>query len=958
LLVYIYNTFFAFEKSVFKEVPLRTSKKIFMCIVFLLVMGFCASVYGQILTGSIMGTVTDDEKAPLPGVTVEVQGPALIGGPRSTITSDRGLFRFGNLPPGTYRLTFSLEGFQAVNREGIIVRVDAIVTENIVLTVATLEESVTVLAETPVVDVTKSGISTSWQTEMMDSLPLLRYTFFDLVNSTPGVWSHYGDTNESRSVAYGSSSESNTYLFDGVDTTSPDYGAGWSWLNPDVVEEIQVIGIGGKAEYGNFMGATVNIVTKTGGNEFQGQVGGLLQTNGLTGNNSKGYVQDLIDNGYVGEGDRYPYHRKQFYDISLQLGGPILKDKIWFFVAGWQQKDAWSEVGLPPESYTATKETQFFIKLTAQVTKNIKISGFYNYEKFDLPDPFTADYETIDAVGTERGKAPAASFALTAILSDRTFFELKYNYSGGHDAYESITYAKGPSYYNWNTDIWSGNTPWPYYMWTTKHGVNVSLSHFAEDFLAGDHDFKVGVQYARGKVKNWGGYSAGLSYATYTYYYYGYPYVYQYKYEWAPYQYGATSSHVGIFLDDTWVVSDRLTLNIGLRFDNNAADIPDTPILGVDEAGDWYDTGVTVTGKPDIVNWTVFSPRLGLAFKLTPDGKTLFRANFGRYYDHMIYGNFYTPSPTSPTWYMYLWTGDEWELVTSYAPELITVNPDLKNPYSDQFSIGLDRELFTNFGVSLTYMEKWTHDMIGFYPAQGTWDDYYELITERDPYTGADLQVYNLIEDYPDVQITNPDMFYARFRMFSIIATKRMADRWQLSASLTLSKMWGLNPRGVARQIYSENILWNVSGAKDPNTFLNLEGRLPADRPYSIKVLGSYIFPLDISLSMNLQVQAGSPYCRTAYIGGLNQGSTEVATEKRGDNGHRLPASYLMDLSLEKTFRFTRRFSLSARFEVFNLLNKAIPYGMMNYSLLPGQNWIYSSIWAPRRAQIGLRLRF
>ncbi len=930
-----------------------------MSIVLLLVLCFCFSLYGQILTGSIMGTVTDEENAPLPGVAVEVQGSALIGGPRSTITSDRGLYRFGNLPPGTYRLTFYLEGFQKVNREGVIVRVDTTATENIALTMATLEESVTVLAETPVVDVTKSGISTNWQSEMMDNLPLLRYTFFDLVNSTPGVWSHGGDTSASRSVAYGSSSESNTYLFDGVDTTSPDYGAGWSWLNPDVVEEIQVIGIGGKAEYGNFMGATVNIVTKTGGNEFRGQVGGLLQTNGLTGENSKEYIQDLIDNGYIGEDERYPYNREQFYDISFQLGGPILRDKIWFFVAAWKQNDAWSEVGLPPEYYTTTKETQFFIKLTAQATKNIKISGFFNYEDFDLPDPFTAGYETIDAVGSERGKAPVASFSLTAILSDRTFFELKYNYSGGHDFYESITYAKGPSYYNWNTDIWSGNIPWPFYFWPEKHGVNVTLSHFAEDFLAGDHDFKVGVQYARGKARNWGGYSAGISYATYTYYYYDYPYEYQYKYEWAPYEYGATSTQVSVFLDDTWVVSDRLTLNIGLRFDRNIGNIPDTPILGVDAAGDWYDTGNTVPGQSGIVKWNVFSPRVGLAFKLTPDGKTLFRANFGRYYDQMIYGNFYSPSPTSTTWYMYWWTGEEWELVTSYAPELTTVDPNLKNPYSDQFSVGIDRELFTNFGVSLTYMEKWTHDMIGFHPYQGTWDDYYELITDRDPYTGDPIQVYNLIGDYPDVQITNPDMFYARFRMFSIVATKRMADRWQLSASLTLSKMWGLNPRGVSRQTdWSENILWNSSSAKDPNTFLNLEGLMPSDRPYSIKVLGTYIFPWDISLSLNFQAQAGAPYARTAYIYGLEQGSMEVATEKRGDNGHRLPTAYLMDMSLEKTFRFSQRFSLSARFEVFNLLNEAVPYGMMNYSLLPGQNWVYSGIWAPRRAQIGLKLRF
>jgi outer membrane receptor protein involved in Fe transport len=933
-------------------------KALCFLVVFILV-GFSYSLYAQILTGTIKGTVKDEAGEALPGVSVELRSPALIGGPRSTLTSARGIFFFSNLPPGVYELAFSLSGFQTLKREKIQVRVDSTVTEDVVLSTEVIQESVTVVATNPVVDVTKSGISTNWQTEMMESLPFLRYTFFDVVNSTPGVWSHGGNTDDSRSVAFGSGADSNTYLFDGVDTTSPDYGAGWSWLNPDVVEEIQIIGIGGKAEYGNFMGATVNIVTKSGGNQFRGEVGGYLQTSGLTGNNSEKYLKDLLDNGYITEEQQFGYHREKFYDASFQLGGPLIKDRIWFYLAGWLHNDASSSAGVNPSGYTSTKETQFFIKTTIQATNNLKLSGFYNYEKFDLPDAFTPAYASKDSVSTEIGLAPAASFSLSWVLSDRTYFELKYNYSGGHDYYESITGYKGPSYYDYNTDTWSGGPSYEYFMWSTKHGINATVSHFAEDFLTGDHDFKFGVQYAHGKVMDRYGYSAGLSYATYVYDYYGYTYLYEYKYEWAPYQYGATSNQLGLFVDDTWSVTDWLTLNIGLRYDRNTGSIPDMPILGVNPVTyEWYETGATVPGKSNVVDWKVFSPRIGLAFKLTKDGKTLFRANYGRYYDHLIYGNFYQPSPASTTWYMYEWTGEDWDYVTSYAPELISINPNLKNPYSDQLSFGFDRELFSNFGVSLTYLEKWTHDQIGFYPLNGTWEDYYELVTVADPYTGDSLQVYNLIGDYPEVQITNPDMFYSRFRMFSLVATKRMANRWQLSASLTLSKMWGLNPRGVSRQTDSQNILWNSSSARDPNSFLNLDGRLPGDRPFSIKVAGTYLLPFDISFSMNLQVQAGSPYCRTATIYGLNQGSVTVATEERGANDHRLPTGALLDVNVEKAFRIQEGFSIHVRFDIFNLLNDGMPYGMQDYSLIPGRSWVYSSIWAPRRAQLGLRVRF
>ncbi len=307
---------------------MNLKKSFYLLVFFILLCGMFELSAGQILTGSIRGTVRDEEGMVLPGVTVELRSPALIGGAHVSITSERGVYYFTKLPPGVYEITFSLEGFQTLKREGIRVTVDTTVTEDVVLKVARLEESVTVVAETPVVDVTKSGMSTNWQTEMMDNLPLLRLCFFDLVNSTPGVWSHGGNTDSTRSVAYGTSSESNQYLFDGVDTTADMYGAGWAWLNPDVVQELQIIGVGGKAEYGNFMGATINVVTKSGGNEFSGGTGFLFQHDKLTGDNSKDYLEDLLEAGYISEESMFPYHREKFYDLSFQLGGPIMRDRV------------------------------------------------------------------------------------------------------------------------------------------------------------------------------------------------------------------------------------------------------------------------------------------------------------------------------------------------------------------------------------------------------------------------------------------------------------------------------------------------------------------------------------------------------------------------------------------------------------------------------------------------------
>jgi hypothetical protein len=931
-------------------------KKICASAVFLLMIGIFSCAYGQVLTGSIKGTVKDESGAVLPGVAIELKSPRLIGGPKSTTTSEAGLFIFRNLPPGIYDLTFSLSGFQTLKREGISVGMDVTVAENAVLKMATLEKEIVVVGQTPLVDVTRSGISTSFKSDMVDNLPSLRACYFDLVNSTPGVWSPSGTTDNYRNVAFGSSQDSNVYLFDGADVTAPDFGAAWAWLNYDIIEEVQVIGIGGKAEYGDFMGATINVLTKSGGNEFHGGLNGFFQFDKLTGDNSHDNLKALLDAGYITQDQMFPYHRQKFLDGTLQFGGPIIKDKIWFFTMGWWKYDENTPVGTNPKYYTAFDDKHVFFKLTIQATKKLKISGFHNYAFYQLDDPLTPNLASLDTVIAERGTTPTTKLSLSYVFNDRSLLEVTLNRVGGHDFYDSKTNYKGPTYYNWNTDVTSGSPLWPWYVWYHDYSGSATFSHFAENFLAGDHDFKFGVQFARNKVENKSGYQAGVVYKNYTY-----PdrSMLKYKYEMAPYAYGGANQKIGFFLDDAWTINDRLTLNIGARFDHNKGWIPDLPVLSVDpNTYNWLETGQKVPGKPDLVRWSVFSPRLGFAYKLTQDGKTLLRANVGRYYDKMTYGNWELPSPATPIWYMYWWSGTAWDLVTSYSPALVAVDRNLKNPYSDQFSVGIDRELFANCGLSMTYMEKWSKDMIGFAPAVGDWNNYYELITKPDPITGNPIQVYNLKGNYPDLMITNPSRYYARFRMLSIVANKRMSNRWQLSASATFSRMWGLTPGGVSKQSTTSEILYNSSGAKDPNTFLNMKGLNPGDRPYSIKILGTYMFPHDISASMNLQIQAGIPYSRSATIFGLNQGSKTVAVESRGQNGHRFPTGYQLDLNFEKGFRLSGRLRFRARLDVFNVLNRATPYSMIDYSLVPGQSWVYSSIWEPRRAQLALKLTF
>jgi hypothetical protein len=177
--------------------------------------------FGQRLTGKIIGTVAEGE--PLPGVTVELSSPALMGGVYSEVTSAKGTFRFLNLPPGMYSLVFSLKGFETVKRLNIKVSVDTTVTQDVALKVAALEEAITVVAPAPLVDVTKSGLTTTFSKELLEQLPSGRFTFFDVVKQAPGLLMN---TQEGwKIVAYGSNYESSDYQLDGVDIRNLDVGS-------------------------------------------------------------------------------------------------------------------------------------------------------------------------------------------------------------------------------------------------------------------------------------------------------------------------------------------------------------------------------------------------------------------------------------------------------------------------------------------------------------------------------------------------------------------------------------------------------------------------------------------------------------------------------------------------------------------------------------------------------------
>ena len=893
----------------------------------------------QRLTGRIIGNVTDEEGAPLPGVTVELSSPALMGGVHSQVTSPDGFYRFANLPPGTYKIVFKLEGFQTVEQPNLIASLNSTVTQDIVLRQSTLEEQVTVTAATPVVDVTQSAVSTTYAKDQLEKLPFNRSTYFDIVNQTAGFATSHGESS-SRFTAYGSNSEENAMYMDGVDLSNPEIGTAWSWPVPDMFEEIEVTGIGAQAEYGNFSGAVVNIVTKSGGNSFSGSASYYGQYKSLTGdNNPIPYNED------TGEG-AYSFNRVKWYDFAFTLGGPIVKDRVWFFGIYNKTQDKASDFGDDPDfPYDGTHNEQFF-KISAQLSKAHKLVLMYNRQK-DYGSGAADPYNMPETITAETDLVSIWTGMWTWLISNNSFFEFKY--SGYISPNDYVPCFGGsiydPPHYDGATGVTSNGPVWPWFYDVTRHQVNATFTHFADNLLAGDHEFKIGVQFNRGTSDTYGGYGGGKYYYDYA----GEPY---YLYVQDTNRYGGTVVNVGGFIDDSWKVGDRLTINLGLRYDHHNAYIPAFPLMS-----NFEETGETGIGIDDLIVWSSFSPRIGLAFQLTSDQKTLLKASFGRYYVYPYIANWEWPGPNAPTFYTYWWNGEDWELVYELPGEAgYAMDPEIKNPYYDQFSLGLTRELAANLSMGATYIYKNGKDPFGYEDRGST----YEQVTRVSEDNGQTYQAWNWVGGDFDYWLTNPDGWGQTYHGVILELNKRYANNWLMNASVTWSKAEGLNlsSRSTGSYGMSQSLVWYTGqyGA-DPNDLINAKGPLNLDKRWMVKVSVGYNFPFDVLFSANYLYQSGRPTHKVDRIPDLNQpGTISIQAEPKGLE--RFDDQHLLNLRVEKSFNLYKTARLSVMGDVFNLLNDDTVTRWRSYSVWRDTYQVPLWIPYPRRFQLGVKFQF
>ena len=902
----------------------------------------------QTTTGRIRGTVTNPEGEPLPGATVTVSGEALAGNSRSVVTGESGDYRFAGLPPGTYTLVASMDGYQPRTIEQVQVSLAATANFDFEL-FAEFAAAVTV-SSSPLVDVSSSSVATRYTSEFIDDLPTNR-NFYDMISVAPGV-SNAAEDGGDRQIAYGSNVQSNSWHIDGIETKAPETGSAWVYVNPDMVEEIQVLGIGAPAEFGNLLGAAFNIVTKSG-------------TNQLRGSGNVYYFDDsFVDSDLDFEGSEHSeYVQNTFEDYTATLGGPILRDKLFFFAAYEYWRDNHAFPGSDPNLNRDWYSDRYDLKLTAQVNASNTLTAKGYFDEWGYPAPAN-EFAEPSAQAGEIGETSAWGLSWESILSNNTYLEARYSGWDSDDDNLSQTGSTEPAFIDYTPPgggppTYSGGVWWPWQYDTSSDQVSLSISHFADDFLKGDHDFKFGVTASEGDAATLISPSATGTYYyryLYEYNYYGtiYDYNYYVKVEGAPYFYGNENESWAAFIDDSWAVTDRLTINMGVRYDHNTGIIPAFPRPA---------TGEIIPGVDPVFEWDEFSPRFGFAYNAGENRKTVIRGSAGVYYDGNVGGNWNSPPPNSPLLTAFASLSGPngpfnifwWD----WSAGVNNVDPNLDPPQTYQYALGFDHEFREVYSIGVMGVYKETSNMIGW---EFLDDGVYDTIQFTDPFNG---RTYTLLDPivFPTTRKGNkPGHTAAGFlddywqEYWAVITTfnRRFTDWWDMQASYTYSESKGLNPRALSQ--WQNNPLYGSKEGSHPNQWVNVDGiRQTGDRPHMFRVQANFHLPWELRATTSINLQSGRPFYRQIRAPYATQASRQdyfIA------EGFRHPTQRIVDFSIGKHFELPGETVLKVDLQFFNLLNDDGTDWFETVILDAGDSFRPNTWVKPRRLMLHLGFEF
>lgn len=944
----------------------RLKPILFFFLSFLLAAG---TIMAQAPTGKIIGKVLDDQGTPLLGVAIDATSDKLIG-KATTVTDHTGAYRLLALPSGYYTITYSLPGFNTVIRKGIAVRVEETITVDITLAPGKIEEEVTVIGESPLVDVRSTIKGMTLTKEMFAVLPRGR-NFDTLVTAVAGV------NNEPWAAGIsvdGASGAENMYYIDGQDITRLYGGTRGQTAVFEFVDEVRINASGYPAEFGGSMGGVINVITRSGGNKYEGELIGYYEGSRLNGKERNSLRLNPMDQTiaeYVNYQDLYGKDETNRYEFGFNLGGYIFKDKVWFYASAlpvfYDQTRLvhWIPEGTAPDSEHTYKETSynFQAKITAMPLTGMRVSAsilnnFWKYRGrlpgrdgsgnpnepwanygFDYPNwsgNIAVDY-TLGA--NFLINARGGYFYINTTNEQVRPTDVRWWFRKEAPGYANVTNSMFPEI----PAEYIHAAGWSNISSTTannkdiqnKFHANVDMTLFAN--VAGEHAWKWGVQMVRIEQDIdqtalyevvYLGWNRDFIYldtgeavrGTYGFYairgaketadHPALPYgtlANPHSYRWA------------IYVQDSWTPSflkNRLTLNFGIRGEKE--DIPsfsDLPEFQYPPISFHVDQKL--------------APRLGFIYDVFGNANLKVYASYGIYYDVMKL-NMAVGSYGGLKWTSAYYSLDDWDFTkigngnypgtyyTSYnwrIPSFDTTDRNLKPTAKSELTFGVEKMVMENLSASVRVAYHHvirTIEDVGVLTALGE-----EYFTANPGYgwTLPESEGGKFDDKFPTCPKAKREYWAVNFNL-----DKRFSNNWLAGFSYTWSRLWG-NYGGLAssdewgRNDPNVERYWDLWWHMWDRNMEEIVGLLITDRTHQFKFYGSYVFPFGLTVGGVANGMSGIPTTRELHTG------LEGYYPDGRNTDERAPFLFWANLYAEYNLKLGGRYRLQFNVNVDNLFD-------------------------------------
>jgi hypothetical protein len=950
------------------------------CLVLMLVGVLARGAEAQEQTGTITGRATDSSGATLPGVTVSVTSPNLIGGARTAVTNEQGVYRMTLLPGGVYAVKFELAGFGTLQVEQVDLNAGATMTINGKLDVATLQETVTVVSQSPTIDLESSKIAVNWDQQKLDELPYSR-SLTGLVSLIPGLYATSLDVGGS-SFGTGSGPAARTFGRAGGGVVSYD-GMIWDQTYGDfgTYEEAQITTAAKGADSMN-PGLTMNLVVKSGSNTFKGLGSANYQSGDFQSTNID---DDLLARGYAPGVNKFT----KLQDYYGEIGGPILKDRLWFYAS---HRDASSGNFIPGFIQLSDRQqVEFYTKLqdptgkfTYQMTKNNKVEAMFQVGRKWQPYRTASRYIPLESTQNQDSwSLVGPSFKWQSILGARSTFDASLQRGG----------------------YWWPDIPWTSDIRRTDLSTNDGPTRGA--FLETDRTprrWQYGATYARFAEIGGRNHELKTGYLGWRNIQstenIGYPNQQQYRYRSLPGDAGCdeASNYDGCFtrpdsvlvydypnttasgewynsgyVNDRITVSRKLTLNVGVRWDRYSSFLPEQGNPGT---GPFATRNIfEYQGEDNYPIYSTLVPRVSAVYDVTGEGRVAVRGSYGRYVGGSS-GASANPGPgagdVNPN-AIITRTYTNWDGSIPYVPVPANltsttgggvnraIDPDLKGPFVDEYTAGLDLGLSRLWTFQFNYVHKKDGNGNTAINLALPFEAYTVSVTRVDPgpdnQTGTtddgELTVFSVPRTYPtfgqNIERRVQADGNSRYHAMGFTLNRQFSDRYSFLLSLDSDyrDLRDNAPRNPNEALYGP-------GTNTGNNYgvQNFAFARPSWN-YALRTSGSVQLKWGFLYASSFTAQSGDYFFREVQVRDANNVNVTIRVDPQAG---RYGWTKIWDNRITKRFNTWGNQSIEGSFDLYNTLNANTVTDQNNRH---GGTYLQpTEIIAPRIFRLGVKYRF